>query len=84
MGKYWGYQVRVAHSIKEVFQECPYEGGYDLKIGDASNGDKKADIIDFVDFSKYQNFKHCLIFFGGLEGVPGVIDNMESDGNYKG
>ena len=53
MGKYWGYQVRVAHSIKEVFQECPYEGGYDLKIGDASNGDKKGEIIDFVDFSKY-------------------------------
>ena len=34
-GKYWGYQVRVAHSISEVFAECPYEGGYDLKIGDA-------------------------------------------------
>lgn len=34
-GTYWGYQVRVAHSISEVFEECPHEGGYDLKVGES-------------------------------------------------
>ena len=32
-GLYWGYQTRLAAGIPEIFSECPYEGGYDLKIG---------------------------------------------------
>jgi len=45
-GKYWGYNVRVAHSIQDVFDECPYEEGYDLKIGESHKGD----FVKFVDF----------------------------------
>ena len=32
-GTYWGYTTRIANSIQKVFEECPFEGGYDLKIG---------------------------------------------------
>ena len=61
-GKYWGYQVRVAHSIDEVFNDCPYENGYDLKIGDSCNGD----YLDFINFENRKGFSHGLVFFGGL------------------
>lgn len=78
-GQYWGYQVRVAHSIEEIFKECPFEGGYDLKIGDSMNGD----FIDFVDFKQFNDFKHGLIFFGGLSGIEGVIEELDENTNYK-
>jgi methyltransferase len=32
-GTYWGYTTRIANSIQKVFEDCPFEGGYDLKIG---------------------------------------------------
>jgi Putative RNA methyltransferase len=32
-GTYWGYTTRIANSIQKVFEECPFDGGYDLKIG---------------------------------------------------
>lgn len=78
-GKYWGYQVRVAHSISEVFDNCPYEGGYDLKIGDSYDGD----FIDFIDFKKHQDFKHSLIFFGGIQGIDGIIEEFNENDNLK-
>lgn len=27
-GTYWGYNVRLANSISEVFSQCPYQKGY--------------------------------------------------------
>lgn len=45
-GKYWGYQVRVAHSIKEVFDNGPWK--YDLKIGDSQKRESKA--VDDVNW----------------------------------
>jgi hypothetical protein len=40
-GIFWGYSVRIAHSITEALQNGPYqdEGGYDLKIGTSERGD---------------------------------------------
>jgi methyltransferase len=69
-GTYWGYNVRVAGSIRSVFDECPYEGGYDIKLGTSDKGR----IIDFESFSDFKDFKHALIFFGGLEGIEGIIE----------
>ena len=74
-GTYWGYTVRVASHIKAVFDECPYEGGYDIKLGTRDKGN----IIDFEDFHQFKNFKHALIFFGGLEGIEGLIELEEEN-----
>lgn len=32
-GIYWGYTTRMASSISAIFDECPFDGGYDLKVG---------------------------------------------------
>ena len=69
-GTYWGYQVRVASNILKVFDECPYEGGYDIKLGTSDKGK----IIDFEKFEEFAGFKHGLVFFGGLEGIEGLIE----------
>ena len=39
LGLYWGYQVRLAQNLGDVFTECPYEDGYDLTIGTSERGD---------------------------------------------
>lgn len=78
-GKYWGYQVRVAHSVKEVFDNGPWK--YDLKVGDSQKRESKA--VDDVDWSKHGDFKHALVFFGGLNGVEGTIGDLETDTNLK-
>jgi len=79
--------VRVASTIDEVFEECPYEGGYDLKIGESSNcgGQRRdeGDALDFVEFNKYEGFKHALIFFGGLGGIEGLVEDLETSKNYS-
>lgn len=91
-GRYWGYTVRVANTISEVFEGCPYVNaetgepeGYDLKIGDCCNGGKDdAEVmnvkrIDEINFEKYRGFKHALVFVGGLEGISGVIESLEAE-----
>ncbi len=42
-GTYWGYRVRMASSIKEIFDDAPYNGGYDLKIGTSERGNLSVD-----------------------------------------
>lgn len=63
--RYWGYQVRVASSVRDVFDCCPYEDGYDLKLGTDDNGrfDNQTAI------RQHREFKHGLVFFGGLGGL---------------
>lgn len=67
---YWGYNVRVASSLEAVFAECPYEGGYDLRLGTSDKGGA----VDFEDFKQWAGFKHGLVFFGGLEGIEGLVE----------
>ena len=38
-GTFWGYATRLASSINAIFAECPYEGGYDLRVGTSERGD---------------------------------------------
>ena len=67
-GTYWGYSTRLANSIKEVFEECPYEMGYDLKVGTSERGDVSVDSAKF----SLPKFKHMLIVFGGVAGIEEV------------
>lgn len=52
-----------------------------MKIGDSSNN--KGDLLDAVDFKKYEGFKHALVFFGGLNGIEGLIEDLEGGENIK-
>ena len=44
LGLYWGYQVRLARNLGEVFTDSPYEEGYDLTIGTSERGDSVEDV----------------------------------------
>jgi hypothetical protein len=37
-GTFWGYVTRLALSINAIFAECPYEGGYNLRVGTSKRG----------------------------------------------
>ncbi|KAL4205138.1 hypothetical protein AMTRI_Chr01g135780 [Amborella trichopoda] len=76
LGHYWGYRVRYACNISSAFNECPYEGGYDHRIGTSEHGT----IIDSSDLT-IPSFRHLLIAFGGLGGLE---ENVEEDTNCKG
>jgi predicted SPOUT superfamily RNA methylase MTH1 len=73
-GTYWGYTTRLASSINAVFEECPFEGGYDLKIGTSERGDVTVDDSDFA----IPKFHHSLIVFGGVAGIEECVDADES------
>ena len=73
-GSYWGYTTRLATSINDVFDGCPFEGGYDLKIGTSERGDKSVEDKKF-DVPKFQ---HSLIVFGGVAGIEECVDADES------
>jgi hypothetical protein len=52
--------VRVAPSIQSIFDDSPYDSGYDLKINCTKQG-KDLSQIDFV--KRHAGFKHALVFF---------------------
>jgi predicted SPOUT superfamily RNA methylase MTH1 len=35
-------------------------------------------LFEEVDFAKHEGFKHALVFFGGLEGIEGLLENEEN------
>ena len=73
-GMYWGYTVRMADSLKAALEECPYEGGYDLKIGTSERGSVNLDDRGF----SLPPYKHSLIVFGGVAGIEECVDADES------
>ncbi|CAJ1969382.1 unnamed protein product [Cylindrotheca closterium] len=73
-GTYWGYTTRMASSINAVFDECPFEGGYDLKIGTSERGDKSTEDKNF----QVPKYEHSLIVFGGVAGIEECVDADES------
>jgi len=92
-GQYWGYTTRLASSINSIFEECPYEGGYDLKVGTSERGDISVDDPQFcLKKKKASNkkaklggssdddghFNHLLIVFGGVAGIEESVDADES------
>jgi len=69
LGFYWGYQVRIAKSLRAVFEECPFEGGsYDLTIGTSERGEA-------MGLHGLPKFKHLLLAFGGLGGLEEAIED---------
>ncbi|KAL0367564.1 UNVERIFIED_CONTAM: putative methyltransferase C9o [Sesamum radiatum] len=75
-GMYWGYKVRYASNISSVFKNCPYQGGYDHRIGTSEHGS----IINSSELT-LPSFRHLLIAFGGLAGLEECV---EEDENLKG
>ena len=73
-GTYWGYTTRLASSIKDVFDGCPFDEGYDLKIGTSERGNCSVDDKSF----RLPKFKHSLIVFGGVAGIEECVDADES------
>lgn len=89
-GIYWGYKVRLAKSLHEIFTNCPYkDGGYDFMIGQSDKG-KSLDEVDVKDLSTKRDEgadqnsmsarKHVLIVFGGGGGrtIESCVDADET------
>jgi len=71
MGLYWGFQVRIAKTMRAVFEECPHEGGYDLKVGTSERGERLGN-------KKLSKFRHLLIVFGGVGGLEEALQDEGS------
>ncbi|ALC41200.1 CG12128 [Drosophila busckii] len=69
-GVYWGYQVRIAHSLSEIFTKSSYAGGYDLTVGTSDRGANVQQVP-----SKSLSYNHLLIVFGGLQGLEEALAN---------
>ncbi|KAB7495490.1 putative methyltransferase [Armadillidium nasatum] len=61
-GMYWGYTVRVASCLSEVFKSDRFNTGYDLIIGTSDKGND-------VNGVSFKEFSHALILFGGVQGL---------------
>lgn len=72
-GIYWGYNVRIANSISQVFSQSPYKGGYDLTIGTSDKGED----VHAVE-SKSLKYNHLLLVFGGLYGLESAVENDDN------
>ncbi|KAF5669028.1 deoxyribose-phosphate aldolase [Fusarium heterosporum] len=73
-GYYWGYTVRKASSLSNVFTESPYENGYDISIGTSERGVPASKAFPP---SKRVNFNHLIIVFGGPRGLEFAAMNDE-------
>ncbi|SPJ84193.1 uncharacterized protein FTOL_10710 [Fusarium torulosum] len=73
-GYYWGYTVRKASSLSNVFTESPYENGYDISIGTSERGIPASKAFPP---SKRVNFNHLIIVFGGPRGLEFAAMNDE-------
>ncbi|KAI0835439.1 DUF171-domain-containing protein [Hypoxylon sp. FL0890] len=74
-GFYWGYSVRRCNSLATVFEECTFEGGYDMSIGTSERGISIPEA--FPERKKKDNisFNHLLIVFGGPRGLEYAAEN---------
>ncbi len=77
-GYYWGFNVRKAGSLSDVFTECSYEGGYDVTIGTSERGTSLETIYDEKEGRIPDKFKHLLIVFGGVAGLEVAVKNDEA------
>lgn len=73
-GYYWGYSVRQASSLSNVFTECPYDGGYDISVGTSERGIGSASLLDRNSDSWVEPiWSHLLIVFGGIAGLEAAL-----------
>lgn len=78
-GYYWGYSIRAANSLHEVFDACPFEEDYDLLIGTSDRGTDVDKTIKKIP----RDYQHLLIVFGGLKGIEGAHEIDESLAHVK-
>ena len=79
-GTYWGYVVRVCETYNDIFNNSIYKDGYDFIIGTSDKGEN----YRTANFEKKKDFKHCLIIFGGISGIEGMmIDDEHNQINSK-
>ena len=79
-GTYWGYVVRVSETYNDIFNNSIYKEGYDFIIGTSDKGEN----YRTANFAKKKDFKHCLIIFGGISGIEGMmIDDEHNQINSK-
>ncbi len=74
-GYYWGFNVRKAGSLSEVFTECAYEGGYDMTLGTSERGIDVEALYSGTEEQRVGNFKHLLVVFGGVAGLEVAVKN---------
>ena len=72
-GIYWGYIVRVCETYDDIFNNSIYKEGYDFIIGTSDKGENYRN----ANFAKKKDFKHCLIVFGGISGIEGMMIDDE-------
>lgn len=78
-GLYWGYNLRTAKSLSAVFNESPFQGGYDLTIGTSERGSNIDKTLKHIP----KQFNHLLIVFGGLKGLEASLESDESLSNVN-
>ncbi|KAI0867546.1 DUF171-domain-containing protein [Hypoxylon argillaceum] len=74
-GFYWGYAVRRCNSLAAVFEECSYDGGYDLSIGTSERGSSVYDTFPEKKKRELSNFNHLMVVFGGPRGLEYAAEN---------
>lgn len=67
-GIYWGYRVRRALCLSDVFSNSAVSKGYDVTIGTSERGTPVTGSATDVPFSIPQ-YEHLLIVFGGVHGL---------------
>ncbi|KAI0138297.1 putative RNA methyltransferase [Pestalotiopsis sp. NC0098] len=73
-GYYWGYSIRRCKTLASIFEECPYDGGYDLSIGTSERGRPLSDA--FASKKKEPlKFNHLIVVFGGPRGLEYAAEN---------
>lgn len=73
-GYYWGYSVRPASSLSNVFTESPFHGGYDLTFGTSERGVPVSSLTHRnPDKPPIPEFNHMLIVFGGVAGLEAAV-----------
>ena len=76
-GYFWGFKVRKAANLSDVFTECEYDGGYDMTIGTSERGFPIDELYSGIEERKVGNFKHLLIALGGVAGLEVAVKNDE-------
>jgi methyltransferase len=74
-GLYWGYTVRRCTSLSSVFEECAYEGGYDLSVGTSERGVLLSEALPERKVKEARGFNHMLVVFGGPRGLEHAAEN---------
>lgn len=88
-GYYWGFSIRKAKGISDVFSESPYleDEGYDVNIGTSERGlplnsifpdptsssARSTPATEGFDGKLPENFKHLLLVFGGVQGLEPAV-----------